>query len=340
MISTKRNWAYCKVLMIMTLSAALVVACSVAMVKSDGASAARTKLTQLQADPNLASRAPVAIKDAELAVAAAEMPQHDAPLAAHQAYIAERKVDTARALAETRYAEDQRTALSMQRDKVRLAARTREADAATKQVAIAQADSANQKMATNEARSETLAANAAAASAEAQSAELLRQIDVLQAKVTDRGLVLTLGDVLFASGRAELKSFTNGNLNKLAVFLGKYPERSVSIEGHTDSVGSAEYNKKLSGQRAQSVVKWLTAHGVPADRLSGVGMGKDKPLVPNDTDLNRALNRRVEFHIEDQAPTSKEVVKTPGGALVPAPPATKPIPEGAAPTPKKDIPKP
>ncbi len=301
MISTKRNWAYCKVLMIMTLSAALVVACSVAMVKSDGASAARTKLTQLQADPNLASRAPVAIKDAELAVAAAEMPQHDAPLAAHQAYIAERKVDTARALAETRYAEDQRTALSMQRDKVRLAARTREADAATKQVAIAQADSANQKMATNEARSETLAANAAAASAEAQSAELLRQIDVLQAKVTDRGLVLTLGDVLFASGRAELKSFTNGNLNKLAVFLGKYPERSVSIEGHTDSVGSAEYNQDLSLRRANAVGSYLATQGVGSTRINTMGKGKSEPVASNDSAEGRQQNRRVEVIVNNLA---------------------------------------
>ena len=301
MISTKRNWAYCKVLMIMTLSAALVVACSVAMVKSEGASAARSRLTQLQADPNLASRAPVAIKDAELAVAAAEMPQHDAELAAHQAYIAERKVDTARALAETRYAEDQRNALRMQRDKVRLAARTREADAATDKAAIAQAESASLKMATNAARSETVAANAAAASAEAQSAELLRQIDVLQAKVTDRGLVLTLGDVLFASGRAELRSTSNGNLDKLVMFLGKYPDRSVSIEGHTDSVGSAEYNQDLSLRRANAVGSYLAAQGVGSTRINTMGKGKSEPVASNDSAEGRQQNRRVEVIVNNLA---------------------------------------
>lgn len=145
----------------------------------------------------------------------------------------------------------------------------------------------------------------------------------------------------FDFNKAAIKTESDSLLTEVVKVVTDHPEvHFVRVEGHTDSVGSADYNKKLSAQRAQSVVKWLVAHGVPADHLTAVGMGKERPLVPNDTDANRALNRRVEFHIEDQAPTTKEVVKTPGGALVPAPPATKPVPEGAAPTPKKDIPKP
>lgn len=301
MNSTKRNWACCRVLLIMTLAAASAVACSTAVVRPDGAAAARSRLTQLQADPNLATRAPVAIKDAELAVAAAEMPQHDAELTAHRIYIAERKVDTARALAETRYAEDQRNALRTQRDKVRLAARTREADAAANQVVIARAESAEHEAAADQARSEALTASTAAASAEAQSAELLRQIDALQAKVTDRGLVLTLGDVLFASGRAELKSTSNGNLDKLVVFLGKYPDRSVSIEGHTDSVGSAEYNQDLSLRRANAVGRYLSVQGVGSARIETMGKGESDPVAGNDSAEGRQQNRRVEVIVNNAA---------------------------------------
>ena len=119
-----------------------------------------------------------------------------------------------------------------------------------------------------------------------------------------------------------------------------HPEiKRVRIEGHTDSVGSAQVNKILSQQRAQAVAAWLIAHGIDKDRVTAQGMGKEHPLVPNDTDAGRAANRRVEFHIEMQGTTSHEEVKTPGGGSVPAPPVTKPIPAGATPTPKKDIPK-
>jgi hypothetical protein len=114
----------------------------------------------------------------------------------------------------------------------------------------------------------------------------------------------------------------------------------VRVEGHTDNIGSSEYNKKLSQQRAQAVVRWLTDHGVQKSRLSAEGMGKEHPMVPNDSDANRAINRRVEFHIEDQEPTVKELVKTPGGGTTVAPPATKAVPPGARPTPDKELPKP
>jgi len=197
------------------VAAILLAACTTAPVKPDGAAEARVKLTQLQSDPNLASRAAVAIKDADAAVRAAEQPEINKELAAHRVYLADRKVDTARALAETRFAEDERAALTAQRESARLDARTHEADAAKGQVATARAEGAEQKVAADQARSEADAAHVAAASSEQQAAELQRQIDVLHATPTDRGLVLTLGDVLFTSGRADLKPGATGNLNKL-----------------------------------------------------------------------------------------------------------------------------
>jgi hypothetical protein len=110
----------------------------------------------------------------------------------------------------------------------------------------------------------------------------------------------------------------------------------VTVQGHTDSVGSSEFNAVLSQQRAEAVVKWLTSHGVGKDRLSAQGMGKEQPIMPNDTEAGRAANRRVEFHIEMQDTTAREVVRPQTGDPGAAPSATKTNPEGAAP--KMDIP--
>jgi outer membrane protein OmpA-like peptidoglycan-associated protein len=96
-----------------------------------------------------------------------------------------------------------------------------------------------------------------------------RQLDVLNAKPTDHGLVLTLGDVLFTSGKADLKPGATGNLNKLVAFLDKYPDRSVAIQGYTDSVGSEDYNQGLSERRANSVKSYLAGQGIGSIRLSG-----------------------------------------------------------------------
>jgi outer membrane protein OmpA-like peptidoglycan-associated protein len=251
------------------VASALLAACTAAPVKPPGAAQARSKLTQLQTDPNLASRAPVAIKEADTAVRAAETPQTDKALAAHRVYLADRKVETARALAETRYAEDQRTALSERRESARLDARTREADAAHR----------------------------AAGSSAQQAVELQRQLDELQAKPTDRGLVLTLGDVLFTSGQADLKRGATGNLNKLVAFLNQYPDRSVMIEGYTDSLGSEDYNRGLSERRADSVKSYLVGQGVGAVRLTALGKGESEPVADNASAAGRQQNRRVEVII-------------------------------------------
>src|ERR1700738_1749778 len=269
----------------------LAAACPTAPVKPDGAAEARVKLTQLQSDPNLASRAAAAIKDADAAVRAAEQPNTAKELAAHGVYLADRKVDTARALAETRFAEDQRAVITAQRDSARLDSRTREADAAKSQVATARAEGAEQKVAADQARSEADVAHVAAASSEQQSAELQRQIDVLHAKPTDRGLVLTLGDVLFTTGKADLKPGATGNLNKLVDFLNEYPDRTVAIQGYTDSVGSEDYNQGLSERRANSVKSYLAGQGIGSTRLSASGKGRSDPVADNDSAAGRQRKR-------------------------------------------------
>jgi outer membrane protein OmpA-like peptidoglycan-associated protein len=270
-MTTKAHKMNTNTLIAATVSSVLLAACAAAPQIPAGAAQARSKLTQLQSHQDLATRAPVAIKDAEVAVSAAETPQTDEALGAHQVYIADRKVDTAWALAETHLAEDQRAALGADREGARLDARTREADAA----------------------------KLAAASSAALSAELQRQIDELQAKETDRGLVLTLGDVLFESGKAQLKSGAAGNLNTLVMFLNNYPNRTVLIEGYTDSVGSDDYNQGLSSRRAESVQAYLVGQGIDRGRLSASGLGESAPVADNESAMGRQLNRRVEVIISN-----------------------------------------
>jgi outer membrane protein OmpA-like peptidoglycan-associated protein len=266
-----------KTLIATAVASVLLAACAAAPVKPDGAAEARSKLTQLQSDPNLAGRAPVAVKEADAAVQAAEQPQADQELGAHKVYLADRKVEIARAQAETSFAEDQRAALSAQREGARLVARTQEADTA----------------------------HLAAASLAERATELQRQIDALQAKPTDRGLVVTLGDVLFDTGKAGLKAGATSNLNKLVAFLNQYPDRTVVIEGYTDSVGSEDYNQGLSERRADSVKAYLAGQGIGAIRLSALGKGESDPVAGNDSAAGRQQNRRVEVIISNPPAASR-----------------------------------
>jgi outer membrane protein OmpA-like peptidoglycan-associated protein len=265
------------------VASALLAACAAAPVKPPGADEARAKLSKLESDPNLGSRAPAAIADAEVAVRTAEQPQSDPTLAQHNVYIADRKVAIATQLAQTRYYEDQRAALETQQASSRLAARTREADASKSDAA--------------QARSTADAANAAAAASAQQSAELQRQVDALNAKITDRGIVLTLGDVLFTTGQSDLRAGTTERLDKLVAFLNQYPDRSVVIEGYTDSVGSESYNQGLSERRAQSVRTYLRDQGIEASRLTASGRGESDPVADNQSATGRQQNRRVEVII-------------------------------------------
>lgn len=292
---------HAKALTIAVAASVALAGCATAPLSPDGAAAVRSKLTRLQSDPRLADRAPVALREAEAAVILAEAPlAHDAPLGAHRVYMADRKVEIAIAQASTRYYEDQRTKISEERERARLAARTREADRARADADAARAAAANAAMTArvDAAAAQTSAADAARAAA-LQADELQRQIDALQAKATDRGLVLTLGDVLFASGRAELKVGALSNLTRLVVFLNQNPGRNVEIEGHTDNVGSNDYNQVLSQRRADSVKSYLVQQGIGGQRITVAGKGESQPVADNETASGRQQNRRVEVIIQN-----------------------------------------
>ncbi|MCE3254018.1 MAG: hypothetical protein K0Q67_3038, partial [Cellvibrio sp.] len=139
------------------------------------------------------------------------------------------------------------------------------------------------------------AAQAQLASRTEEVDALRRQLTELNAKQTERGLVITLGDVLFETGKSDLKSAATADLSKLSGLLAKYPERSLVIEGHTDNVGSESYNHTLSQHRADAVKAFLLNQGIAANRITAFGKGESAPVASNDSSSGRQMNRRVEI---------------------------------------------
>jgi outer membrane protein OmpA-like peptidoglycan-associated protein len=133
-----------------------------------------------------------------------------------------------------------------------------------------------------------------------QAQGLQQQMAALRPVTTSRGQVLTLGDVFFSSGQADLKAEARGNLRPVLDFIDRYPGKTVSIEGHTDDRGADDANQALSERRASSVRDALVALGADAGRFQVVGRGEASPLADNATTEGRASNRRVEVIVEGQ----------------------------------------
>ncbi|PWE46563.1 OmpA family protein [Pseudomonas prosekii] len=143
------------------------------------------------------------------------------------------------------------------------------------------------------------AAQRAQARLDARDQQIKQLQDSLNAKQTDRGTLVTFGDVLFATDRADLKSSGLVNINKLAQFLQENPDRKVIVEGYTDSTGTASHNQSLSERRAGSVRTALVKMGVDPARIVVQGYGKEYPVAENTSASGRAMNRRVEVTISN-----------------------------------------
>ncbi len=459
--------------MAVAVASLIFSACATAPVKPDGAVEVRAKLTRLESNPDLATRAPEALKEAEAAVAVAEIPQTDPEIAISNVYLADRKVDIAASRAQTRFLEDQRSLIAQQRDKARLDERTREveigngrlaaahdqladkdlqvqvaraqvgaanasaansqaeagaanlsaanaqadagaarqsaansqaeagvarqsaansqaeagvarqsaansqaeagvarqsaansqaelgaanlsaanaqadagvarqsaansqaeagaanltaanaqadagvarqaaansqaeAGAANLTAANAQADAGAARQSAANSKAEAGAANLAAANFQASAADLQRQLDELHAKPTDHGMVITLGDVMFGSSKAELRTSVVPNLDRVVAFLTRYPNRTVAIAGFTDNRGSNDYNLGLSERRANSVKVYLTQGGIDPRRITSTGMGQSGPVADNESAEGRQQNRRVEVTISNAPAASR-----------------------------------
>lgn len=241
------------------LSLLVLASCTSAPVAPEGSTQVRSELSALQNDPNLSKHAYPEIQEAEEAVRIAEE-----PLPEGEMQLGEHRVFIA----------DRKVAIAEAK--------------ATARYAEAERAQLNEEQAQQTA---TLAAQ--------QAAEYQRQIEALEAETTDRGLVLTLGDILFSTGSAELQDGANNKLDRLVNFLEEYPERDVQIEGHTDNVGGEELNQQLSQERAESVSNYLTEQGIASNRVSTVGLSMSQPIASNDTAAGRQQNRRVEIIIDE-----------------------------------------
>jgi len=129
----------------------------------------------------------------------------------------------------------------------------------------------------------------------------LKALQSLNAKQTERGAVVTFGDVLFDTGRAQLRAGSDRDVQRLAAFLRDNPERKVLVEGFTDATGSDAFNLQLSQQRAASVALALRRQGVEPGRITTGGYGKEYPVASNADAQSRQLNRRVEVIISKGA---------------------------------------
>jgi outer membrane protein OmpA-like peptidoglycan-associated protein len=226
----------------------------------------------------------------------------------HLAYLTKRHSEIAQAVADDGAMKAQIEQLGRRRDQLRIdasKAETREARSAARvaadiaarrgeEIADLRERTAAAEQETVDAQQDVAAAKQEAADARQEAFAMSKKLE-LMSKENERGLVITLGDVLFQTGSASLASGAQRTLSRVAELLEAYPDRSVIVEGHTDDVGSTAYNESLSRQRAQSVTDALVADGVAASRFEVRGLGESAPAVPNTNAASRQQNRRVEI---------------------------------------------
>jgi outer membrane protein OmpA-like peptidoglycan-associated protein len=266
---------------------------------------------QARRNENIKSNAPVAWQEAERSLDRAQTGwDHDGDKkeTAHLAYLAQRRLEIAKARSDSVAAEESIKNLAAQRDELVLQTRTREATQARRQADIQREEAEKARQIAEQERQIALAkakeaeeSQAAAMQERNRATELKQQMSELNAKLeeTNRGLVLTLGDVLFDFNQTTLGPGASRQLSPLARFLRENPERAVLIEGHTDSSGSDRYNQELSQRRADAVKDLLVQSGISPDRISTRGLGETLPLVSNDSAAGRQQNRRVEVIISN-----------------------------------------
>ena len=166
-----------------------------------------------------------------------------------------------------------------------------EAQRAAAAKAQADADRAHAEAEAAEARAQAQTATQQASEAREKLRAQLNS--VLETSETARGLIVNMPDVLFATGKYDLTPDARVKLAKVSGILLSYPGLRMQLEGHTDSVGSDEFNQKLSEQRAGSVRDFLVQQGVSMNNVVAVGYGKSDPIADNETAVGRAQNRRV-----------------------------------------------
>lgn len=284
----------------------------------------QAELSELEAQPSLSGRARLEMELARVAVRAVESgSRRERP---QTEYAAARRIEIARAVAESELMTDQLVQLERERDSILLEASRRDAEQLRREVerlrmqnltraeetqrALEEAQAARLDSEISAAQAEQSRRLAEAQALEAQlsrreaelaaaAADSLRmQLQGMTARSEARGQVMTISGEAFASGQSQLRAEARENLQKVIDLINANPSASVLIEGHTDSQGSANLNQVLSQRRAEAVRDALIQKGVDGSRLRAVGLGKDRPVADNGTTEGRARNRRVEVVVE------------------------------------------
>ena len=227
---------------------------------------AEVQVGALNQDPMIARYAPLEAQKARQYLDTAQQSARkgaDDAVVTHQAYLANQQAEIARQVATGKAAQDQVSQADATRAQALLASRTQQAQ-----------------------------------QAQAESDRLRQELQNMQARQTDRGMVLTLGNVLFRTDSAELVPGASTQMDQLAAVLKSHPDYRVEIAGYTDSTGSDTYNLGLSQRRAETVQRALTMRGVDPSRVVAQGRGESSPVASNDTGAGRHMNRRVEVLVQ------------------------------------------
>ena len=250
---------------------------------------ARSAVSTAEADPNVTKYAPTELDRARKLLVNAEGAAKEKgakdKTTAHYAYLATQMARISQQRAQEQVATARVKAGETERQKILLTARENEADQAKAQA--------------QQAVSEAQSAQAQVQQAQAESQRLAAQLENMQASQTPRGIVLTLDDVLFDTGKAQLKTGASRSIDQIAAFLMENPDRRVQVEGFTDSQGADDYNLELSQSRADSVAMAIIQRGVDAQRVRALGYGEGYPVASNDSAGSRQLNRRVEIIVSN-----------------------------------------
>src|SRR5450830_1122558 len=270
------------------LMIAILTACSTAPKTTSLLEVTRQQYLNVQNNPRIAQLAPSEMRQASDAMSLANQAAQNNESADEInkfALLAKTKIDTAEEAAKQKNAENNIANAGKQRDQMRLEQRTTEvdqqknrADYAERSAQIAQSD-------TQKAQQKVVALSA--------------ELADLKAKNTDRGVVITLGDLLFGFNDARLKPEGIHELQKLADVLQTNQQQKILVEGYTDSTGGAAYNLQLSERRANAVSSALQLMGVQRSRIAIHGYGEEFPVAENTNSENRQLNRRVEIILSD-----------------------------------------
>lgn len=249
---------------------------------SEALDQARQAVSEVEDNPAVVRYAPVALREAQESLQQAERSAQqgkDPAATEHLAYLAQKRAQIAQTQARREVLAHSTQNIEQQRAQIQLEARERAVEQARRE--------------TEEARQ---------ALEEAQ-----RKLADLQPQQTERGLVLTLGEVLFPFDSADLQAGDQRALDRLAQYLQAHPNHNILIEGHTDSVGDEGYNQRLSERRAEAIYRALVQRGVDPARLRAAGLGEDFPIADNSTASGRSQNRRVEVIVaQGETPRTRQ----------------------------------